>query len=130
MKKQTSRYGALVLVFVALATALSGCGPAIPVDAKEMIFDGFDVDGEARIESAVQAELLPQDIEMGATEVWCVNVTFSCWSCDYGEFQTCADSRLVRRIDDEWQVSLVFTEKDQTMWEARGCELIEGKVGG
>jgi len=78
MKKRMIRYGAMVLMFVVLATALSGCGPAIPADAKEVVFDGFDVDGKASIDSATQAELLPQDIAMGATEAWCVNVTFVC----------------------------------------------------
>ena len=129
MRNWTIRYGA-VLVFFVLMMVLSGCGEALPVDAKEIIFDAFGDGEKPNIDSVKQVDPLPEDLEMGATEVWCVNLTFECWSCDYGEFQTCADSRLVRRIDDKWQISLVVTDEDKEMWEARGCELIEGKVGG
>ena len=129
MKKQIVRYG-VVLMFFILATILSGCGGALPAEAKETVLSAFE-DGELpNIHSAKQVEPLPEDLAVGATEVWCVNLTFECWSCDRGEFQTCADSRLVRRIDSEWQVSIVFTDEDQELWKARGCEPIEGKVGG
>ena len=66
-----------------------------------------------------------EDIEVGAEEVWCVNFTVLCWGPPYTleEKSTCADSRLVRLIDGEWQVSLVVTDEDKANWEARGCEL-------
>lgn len=120
----------LTLLSVFLTTLLGGCGRALPADAKEIVFDGFDPDENATIYSAKQVEPLQVDLDAGAEEVWCVNLTYTCWSCDYGEFRTCADSRLLRRINGEWQVSLVFTDEDKELWEARGCELIEGTVGG
>jgi hypothetical protein len=123
MKKQPLRQGAM-LVFIVLAMTLGGCGGALPPDAKEVLLSTFDPDEKPRIDSAHQVEPLQEDIEIGAEEVWCVNLIFTCWSCAYGEFRTCADSRLVRRIDDRWQVSLVLTEEDKAKWEARGCELM------
>ena len=90
-----------------------GCGKQLPSDAQEVVFDGFAPDDNPRIDSVRQAEPLPEDLEMGAEQVWCVNLTFTCWSCACGEFRTCADSRLVRRIDDEWQVTLVLTHADK-----------------
>jgi hypothetical protein len=93
-----------------------------------MLMDGFERDQEAKIISARQVEPLQEDLALGAEEVWCVQVSFVCWSCDYGEYQTCADSRLARRVGDEWQISLVLTEQDKSAWEARGCILAEEKV--
>jgi len=127
-----TRYYAAVLVSISLTMLLTiilgGCGRALPVDAKEALFSGFESDDNATIYSARQAEPLQQDLDMGADEIWCVNVTFKCWSCVYGQYQTCADSRLMRRINGEWQVSLVVSEDDKEKWEARGCELIEDTV--
>jgi len=120
---------ALVLLTILLPTILTGCGEPLPADAQETLFDGFEVEDKATIHSAERAELLQEDLDMGAEEVWCVNVTFACWSCDFAEWRTCADSRLMRLIDGEWQVSLVISEEDEEKWEARGCEPIEGTVG-
>jgi hypothetical protein len=120
----------VIAVLVVLAAILAGCGDPLPSDAKESVLSGFELEDKARINSAKKAEPLQEDLDMGAEEVWCVNVTFTCWSCDYAEYRTCADSRLVRRIDGVWQVALVATEEDQEKWEARGCKLIEGTVGG
>ena len=118
----------LVLLTILLPMILTGCGEPLPADAQETLFNGFEVEDKATIHSARQAEPLPEDLDMGAEEVWCVNVTFACWSCDFAEWRTCADSRLMRLIDGEWQMTLVVSEEDAEKWEARGCELIEGTV--
>ena len=127
MRKHSIRDGA-ILVFTILAMALAGCSGSLPPDAKKVVLSGFEPDENPCIDSARQVESLPEDLEMGAEEVWCVNLTFTCWSCDYGEFRTCADSRLMRRIGDNWEVTLVLTDVDREKWEARGCELIEDTV--
>jgi hypothetical protein len=120
----------LILLSVLLAVILAGCGPALPDDAQETVLNEFDPDTNAIIDSAKQVEPLQQDLDVGAEEVWCVNITFTCWSCDYGEWRTCGDNRLVRRIDGEWQVSLTTTDEEQELWEARGCELLASTVDG
>jgi hypothetical protein len=113
-----------------LLLMVAGCRPPAPSDVRQAVLRSFDADQNARIHAAHQAQLLEVDALAGAEEVWCVNVTFRCWSCAHGEYRTCADSRLVRRIDGQPQVSLVLTEEDQADWEARGCELLENTVGG
>ncbi len=118
-----------ILLSILLPLVLGGCGPALPAEAKEIVLGGFDFDTNAIIDSAKQVEPLQQDLDVGAEEVWCVNLTFTCWSCDYGEWRTCGDSRLLRWIDGEWQVSLTTTGEEQELWEARGCELIATTVG-
>lgn len=127
MKEQMVRRR-VVLLLLLLLTILTGCSEPLPAAAQETLFDGFEAADEATIHSAEPAQLLQADLDLGATEVWCVNVTFACWSCDYGEWRTCADSRLMRLIDGEWQVSLVISDEDGEKWQARGCELIEGTV--
>ncbi len=119
---------ALVLMTILMSMSLTGCGEALPADAKATVFDGFEVEDKATIHSAQQAELLQEDLDIGVEEAWCVNVTFTCWSCDYGQYQTCADSRIARLIDGEWQVSVIVSDEDKANWEARGCEPIEDKV--
>jgi hypothetical protein len=130
MRNKVAICGRMILAFILPATLLAGCGDPLPPDVKETVLSGFDLEDKARINSAKNVEPLQEDLDMGADEVWCVNVTFRCWSCDYGEYRTCADSRLVCRIDGVWQVSLVATEQDRAKWEERGCKLIEGTVGG
>ena len=119
---------ALALLTILLPIILAGCGESLPADAKETLFDGFDIEDKVSIHSAQQAELLQEDLDVGAAEVWCVNVTFTCWSCEYGQYQTCADSRLARLIDGEWQITVVMFDEDKAKWEARGCEPIEDTV--
>jgi hypothetical protein len=130
MRNKVTICGRMILVFILLATLLAGCGDSLPPDVKETVLSGFDLEDKARINSAKNAKPLHEDLDMGADEVWCVNVTFRCWSCDHGEYRTCADSRLVRRFDGVWRVSLVATEQDRAKWEERGCKLIEGTVAG
>jgi predicted small lipoprotein YifL len=129
MKNQVIRHEAL-LVLILLAMTLAGCGSGLPPDAKEAVLSGFEPEEKPRIDSAQQVEPLPEDLEMDVEEVWCVNLTFACWSCSYGEWRTCADSRLVRRIDGDWQISVVFDDEDKEKWEARGCELMPDLVSG
>lgn len=111
-----------------MTLTLTACGDSLPPDATEIVFGAFNSGENPQIDSAQQAEPLPEDLAAGADQVWCVNLTFTCWSCAHGEYQTCADSRLVRRIGDEWQVSLVLTGQDKELWKARGCKLIENRV--
>ncbi len=122
MKNSKARCG---LVLVILAMLLVGCGDSLPSDAQEAVFNGFEYGQEPRIVSVQQVEPLPQDLEVGAEEVWCVNLSVGCWSED-NRNQICGDSRLVRRVGDDWQVSVVATEEDREMWETRGCEFEEG----
>jgi hypothetical protein len=104
---------------------LVGGGARLPPDAKKVALGSFDPIDEPRIDSAKQVDPLEEDLALGAAEVWCVNFTFLCWGPPYTfvEKSTCSDSRLIRRIGDEWQVSLVVTDEDKANWEARGCEL-------
>jgi len=125
---------ALLVLTLSRPKRLVGCaaGPVCPNPLAEravrILREAYAQDENPCIDSARQVEPLPEDLEMGAEEVWCVNLTFTCWSCDYGEFRTCADSRLMRRIGDNWKVTLVLTDVDREKWEARGCELIEDTV--
>ncbi len=126
--KPVLRLGMMLLLTV-LLLALAGCGPTLPPDARRAVLRRFDPEEEVHIHRVQQVTPLPEDLEAGAEEVWCVSLTFTCWSCAYGEFRTCSDSRLVRRIDDHWEVSLLFTEEDKAQYEARGCELMVETVG-
>lgn len=121
-------YAALLLTSLLVLGA--GCQSQAPSDVRQAVLRTFDSSSNVRIHTAHQAELLEEDVADGAEEVWCVTVTFKCWSCGHGEFRTCADNRLVRRIDGALEVSLVITEEDQSDWEARGCELLDNTVGG
>jgi len=113
-------------IFITLAIVLTGCGDKLPPDAKAATLETFDAIDEPRIHTAKHVEPLAEDIEAGAEEVWCVNFTCLCWGPPYTfeEHSTCADNRLVRLIDGEWQVSILVTDEDEANWEARGCELI------
>lgn len=118
------------LVFVLVVIVLAGCSrAALPSEAKTAVLRGFGPDMDVRIDSAQQVELLAEDLAMDAEEVWCVTVTYRCWICDYGEFRTCGDNRLARRIDDTWDISLVTTPQEEGRWEARGCTLLSPVVG-
>jgi predicted small lipoprotein YifL len=116
----------VLLILTTLATVLTGCGDKLPPDAKAATLETFDAIDEPRIHTAKHVEPLAEDIEAGAEEVWCVNLTYLCWGPPYTfeEHSTCADNRLVRLIDGEWQVSILVTDEDEANWEARGCELI------
>lgn len=128
MNTRSTHLPALVSAAVLMAATLAACGHSLPRDATKVVLGAFDPAEKAQVSSAKQVEPLPQDLTMGAEEVWCVNITYTCWSCAYGQYQTCADSRLARRVGDEWQVSLLLTEEDRELWEARGCELMENRV--
>jgi hypothetical protein len=129
MNKQTvgARLGAcLLLIFLALT--LAGCGNRLPSEVQDTLLASFDPDERPRIHSATQVEPLAVDIAAGAEEVWCVNITFECFtSLHYGrgERTTCGESRLARLIDGGWRVSRVITSEDEANWTARGCELME-----
>lgn len=109
------------MVFVVLAVALTGCSEPLPADARKAIFDAFEPEEKPRIDSARQVGLLQEDLEMDAEGVWCVNLIFACWSCAHGEWRTCADSRLVRRIDDNWSYSRPLFHY-RTLLKREGCE--------
>ena len=122
-----------IIVAFAVTTVLvvlGGCQSSLPPEAKEALLGAFYPEENPRIDSVKAARLLPEDQALGVEEAWCVNITFVCWSCSYGEYRTCADSRLVYRIGDTWQVSLVVTEEDKKKWVDRGCELIPDLVSG
>lgn len=121
---------AALLLAMGVILIVAGCRPQAPSDVRQAVLHTFDAGSNVRIHTAHQAERLEEDIAAGAEEVWCVTVTFKCWSCGHGEFRTCADNRLVRRIDGELEVSLVTTEDHRADWEARGCELLDNTVGG
>ncbi len=116
-------------LLILLAVALAGCGSALPEEAKTMVLRGFDPQSNPRIDTAQRVEPLAEDLALGAEEVWCVNIVYTCWSCSYGRFFTCADSRLVRRIVWRWEVSVLMTEEDRALWESRGCPLLAPVVG-
>lgn len=117
-----------VVLFTLLLGVLVGCGTSMPTEARDALELTFYPDQEMQIQSTQQVEPIAVDQELGAEEVWCVNVTFTCWSCDYGEYRTCSDSRLVRRFGDQWQADPVLTEEEIEQWEARGCELMTETV--
>lgn len=100
----------------------------MPREARNALDLTFYPEQEMQIHSAQQVGPIAIDRELGAEEVWCVNVTFTCWSCDYAEYRTCSDSRLVRRVGDRWEAVPVLTEEEIEQWEARGCDLMTETV--
>ncbi|GEM_PF-1881661 len=119
----------LALVTI-LLLILAGCsGDALPAEARTMVLRGFDSQSNPHIDRAQQVTPLAEDLALGAEEVWCVNIVYTCWSCEYGRYRTCADNRLVRRIGDRWEVSVLQTEEDRALWEERGCLLLDPIVG-
>jgi hypothetical protein len=129
MKERSIGYGVMLALLAVLLVLLTGCGESIPSEAKMMVLRGFDTDQNVRIDSAQQVELTEVDLAMNAEEVWCVSLIYTCWSCDRNEFRTCADNRLVRRINGHWQVFPILTDEDRAQWEARGCVLLPDIVG-
>ncbi|HDQ73897.1 MAG TPA: hypothetical protein ENN19_17640 [Chloroflexi bacterium] len=129
MKKQTIYYK-IALALILLTAILAGCGDKLPKEAKDVIFDAFEPENKPSFASVTLVEPLAEDIEAGFEEVWCVNITFNCWSCSHGEYRTCADSRLVRRSGDQWDVKVIFSEEDKEKWQARGCEFMPDLVSG
>ena len=117
MKAQAIQCGAALLV---LAVLLAACASP-PREAEEAALRSFAPNQRPRIHSARRADPLPEDEQVGADEVWCVNVAFRCWSRGRGEWYTCVSSYLVRRIDDAWQAVEMATREDLERWEARGC---------
>jgi hypothetical protein len=111
------------LALITLTMTLTGCGEKLPADAQEALFSTFEPEEAPHIETVKRVEPLPEDLAVGAEEVWCVNLVYGCYSCSRLEILTCAGSRLVRRIDGKWQISLVMTEEAKEAWAARGCEL-------
>jgi hypothetical protein len=117
MKTRAVQWGVAVL---ALAVLLPACA-SLPREAREAALGFFDPDRQPRIHSARRADPLPEDDQVGADEVWCVNVAFRCWSRGHEEWYTCLSSYLVRHIDDAWQAVEMVTQEDLERWEARGC---------
>jgi len=107
-------------VLLALVSILAACA-SLPDEAEQAVLRSFDPDGQPRIHFARQVDPLPEDLEAGAEEVWCVSVVFRCWSCPHGEWRTCISSYLVRRVNGAWEVAPVLTDSDWEGWEARGC---------
>jgi hypothetical protein len=100
----------------------------MPDGAREAVFQSVHAFDQPRIDTVQKADLLPEDVAAGVEEAWCVTMTFRCMMASM-DFTTCADSRLVRRIDDRWQVFVVSTDEEESAWEARGCELPPDIVG-
>ena len=116
---------------LALMTALTACGSKLPQEARELVLGTFDPDERPSLYNIAQVEPLGEDLAIGAEEVWCVNITFRCYTAGYygrGELSTCADNRLVRLIDGQWQATRLLTDQDRANWEERGCESIEGVI--
>ena len=110
------------LVVLVLALILAAC-TGLPSDARRAALNTMGAGNEPRIISAQQVEPLPEDTAAGADEVWCVNLSYTCWVCTCGDYRICGTSRLLRRIAGHWQVKPVITVQDRQAWEARGCEL-------
>ena len=117
MKTRAVEWGVAVL---ALAVLLPACA-SLPREARDAALSFFDLDQRPRIHSARRADPLPEDEQVGADEVWCVNVAFRCWSRGHEEWYTCISSYLVRHIDGAWQAVEMVTREDLKRWEARGC---------
>lgn len=115
-------------VLLGMLLGLGGCSNGLPEGAAEAVLGSIDELDQPRIDRAGRAELLAEDIAGGVEEAWCVTMTFQCMMASL-DYTTCADSRLVRRIDGEWEVIVVFTNEDESAWEARGCDLPPDIVG-
>lgn len=117
MKTRAVQCGVALL---ALAVLLPACA-SLPREAREAALGFFDPDRRPRIHSARRVDPLPEDEQVSADEVWCVNVAFRCWSRGHEEWSTCLSSYLVRHIDGAWQAVEMVTREDLERWEARGC---------
>ena len=128
IQKTNSLRKAILFLALACMLTLAACGNKLPQEAKELILGTFDPDERPNLHYVAQVEPLADDLAVGAEEVWCVNITFRCYTAGYygrGELSTCADSRLVRLIDGQWHTARVVTDQDRANWEARGCESID-----
>ena len=113
--KRISRFALLLM-----AVLLVACD-RLPREAEDTLFGNFDIDDTPRLLSVKQVEVLPEDEAMGAEEVWCANVAYTCWSCDYAQFITCSSAWLLRRVGDRWVADGVALEEDWDRWDAQGC---------
>ena len=105
-----------------LLLLLTACA-RLPADARRAVLNTMGAGNEPRIISAQRVEPLPEDTAAGADEVWCVNLSYTCWVCTCGDYRICGTSRLLRHIAGHWQVTPVITVQARAAWEERGCEL-------
>ena len=110
------------LALLLMAVLLVACD-RLPREAETALFGSFDPADGPRLLSVKQVEVLPEDEVVGADEVWCANVAYVCWSCDYAQFMTCSSPWLLRRIGDRWVADGVALEADWDRWEAQGCPI-------
>lgn len=123
-----TRQGKLrIVLLLSLLVALAGCS-SVPEDIRAAVLRPFDSTEEPRIQFAQRVDPLPEDEAVGAAEVWCVNVSFQCWSCDHNRWQTCASSFLVRWIGDRWEATEVASEAEWVAWTARGCPREDDRI--
>lgn len=122
----SKRFTLLTILLLVLAAC---SGSALPAEARTVVLRGFDPQSNPRIDRAQQVTPLAEDLALGAEEVWCVNIVYTCWSCEYGRYRTCAENRLLRRIGGRWETAVLMTDEDRALWEERGCLLLAPIVG-
>jgi hypothetical protein len=123
-----TRQGKLrIALLLSLLAALAGCS-SVPEDVTAAVLRPFDSTEEPSIQFARRVDPLPEDEAVGAAEVWCVNVSFQCWSCGESRWHTCVSSFLVRWIGDRWEATEVASESEWEDWMARGCPREEDRI--
>jgi len=116
-----------IVLLSSLLAALAGCSPR-PEGVTIAVLRHYDQIEQPNIVFARRVDPLPQDEAAGAEEVWCVNVSFQCWSCDHNRWQTCVSSFLVRWIGDRWEATEVALSTEWEDWAARGCPREDDRI--
>ncbi len=112
---------------LSLSFALASCG-SLPPEAAEAVLRTFPLDEQASVFASTRGELLEEDRDVGAEEVWCVQVSHLCYDCARQKLKTCISGRVVRWIQGTWVVQPVMDSVDVEAWRRRGCPEIDTVV--
>ena len=111
---------ALLGVLTVSGLFLVACS-SLPDDAEQTVLAKFHVEEQPQIHSVHRGELLLDDSEIGAEEVWCVHVSHLCYDCGRQQLSSCVTAYMARLVNGDWYVDSVISEDDLEMWELRGC---------
>ena len=120
---ESSSVRALLGLLTVSGILLVACS-SLPDDAEQSVLDQFHIEEQPHIHSVHSGELLLEDSEIGAEEVWCVHVSHLCYDCGRQQLSSCVTPYLARLVNGAWWVDSVVAEEDLELWELRGCPVL------
>ena len=115
------------VALLSLILLVSGCA-RLPGEAEWQVMQHFSAEERPRLISMAQVELTPEEATAGTEELWCVNVAYVCWSCDYQGFLTCSSPWFIRKTSGGWEAVGLTSSDEQELWETLGCPIEDSVV--